>query len=401
MQDSTKAFWMEVAPITGQKSKPTEGGILIIGSGLTGASAAYWLQQAGSEDLKMVDFEVEKSATFRNCGHILYGTVESMQALAALHGKETAKEIWSYSIDVCHEVRDTVKRLNLDADYAQSGYLVIGIDETENSEIKESIELLTSMGFESSYVSRNTLHEYGFKNITGARYEPGSAQAHPVKFRNGVLHKAIKDGLEYFSGVRVDACEEEGELVSVTTNQGTFKYDAVVIATSAYSPLVSSFYDTRRLVEPFKGQIITSKPLKKKFAVTHPHSFDHGYEYAIITEDNRLMIGGWRNQTPNGEVGTYDVMPNPMVDKGLQDFVSNHYEIDEKIEWEYSWAGIMDASKTGFPFIGPTSSPRIYTCAGYTGHGFSWAHGSAKLLADIMAGNPIPKVARYFNPKSL
>ena len=401
MKDSTKAFWMEVPPIEGKNSKPAEGGVLIIGSGLTGASSAYWLQEAGFEDITLVDFEVEKSATFRNCGHILYGTVESMQALTALHGKETAKEIWGYSIDICHEVRETVKRLNIEADYAQSGYVVIAIDENEDKEIKESISLMNEMGFESSYVSRQTLKEYGFKNVFGARYEPGSAQAHPVKFRNGLLKKALADGLQYFSGVKVTACEEDGDRVAVTTNYGVLHYDAVVIATSAYSPLVSSFYNSRRLVEPFKGQIITSKPLRHKFPLTHPHSFDHGYEYALVTGDNRLMIGGWRNQTPNMEVGTYDVIPNPMVEKGLQDFVTRHYEMEEKVEWEYSWAGIMDASKTGFPFIGPTSSPRIYTCAGYTGHGFSWAHGSAKLLADIMAGNPIPKVARFFNPKSL
>jgi glycine/D-amino acid oxidase-like deaminating enzyme len=83
----------------------------------------------------------------------------------------------------------------------------------------------------------------------------------------------------------------------------------------------------------------------------------------------------------------------------LKDFVQDHYEITEKIEWEYSWAGIMATSKTGFPFIGPTTSPRIFTCSGYTGHGFSWAHGSAKLMADVMAGNPIPAVAKHFNPK--
>jgi glycine/D-amino acid oxidase-like deaminating enzyme len=140
--------------------------------------------------------------------------------------------------------------------------------------------------------------------------------------------------------------------------------------------------------------------LKKKLPVAYPHSFDHGYEYAIGTEDNRLMLGGWRNNTPGGEIGTYDITPNPMVEKGLADFALRHYAIEEKIEWEYSWSGIMAASKTGFPFIGPTDSQRIFTVSGFTGHGFSWAHGSAKYLAKIMAGEPIPElVARQFNPK--
>ena len=116
MKDWTPSYWMTVPPIGGQLTPPRDGGIAIIGSGLAGASAAYWLLERGFEDITILDFEQEKAATYRNCGHILYGTVESMMALTALHGEETAREIWGYSIDICHEVRDTVERLKLDAD---------------------------------------------------------------------------------------------------------------------------------------------------------------------------------------------------------------------------------------------------------------------------------------------
>lgn len=402
--DFTKSYWMDVAPLVGAVASdvPRSGGVLIVGSGLAGVSTAYWLLQQGFEDLTIVDYEMEKSASFRNCGHILYGTVESMKALSEIHGEKLAKEVWSYSIDLCHEVRDTIARLSLDVDYKQDGYLVIAIDEVENQEIQESVALLNRNGFGSEYVSVRELKTLGFKNITGARYEPGSAQAHPVKFRNGLLQHVVAKGVKYHSGVAVQSLNDSGEGVAITTNQGVLNYDAAVIAANAYSPLFSDFFSSRRLVEPFRGQIITSKPLREhQFKVTFPHSFDHGYEYALVTPDQRLMIGGWRNQVPGRELGTYDVMPNPMVDKGLQDFVRDHYEIRETIEWEYSWAGIMAASKTGFYMIGPTNSPRIFACAGCTGHGFSWAHGASKLLADIMAGNSLPSVARLFNPNQI
>ena len=379
---------------------PKDGGIAIIGSGLAGASAAYWLLENGFDDITILDFEHEKAATYRNCGHILYGTVESMMALTALHGEDAAREIWGYSIEICHEVRETIKRLNLDADYRQDGYLVISIDDVEDREIKESIELLRRNGFSSEYVPQDKIEALGFKNVRGGRFEPGSAQAHPVKFRNGLIDDVVRRGVRYHSGVKVESVEESGDFVEVKSQYGTHRFDASVIATNAYSPLLSRYFAERKLVDPFKGQIITSKPLKHEFKVKIPHSFDHGYEYALVSEDNRLVIGGWRNNTPGGEIGTYDVIPNPMVEEGLKEFAQHHYDIKEKIEWEYSWSGIMAASKTGFPFIGPTTSPRIYTCAGFTGHGFSWAHGSAKLLADIMVGNAIPDVAKYFNPKT-
>ncbi len=393
----TPSYWLNEKPAVGCDTKPSEGGVLIVGSGLTGASVGYWLQKKGMDDLTIVDFVPEKAASFRNCGHILYGTVESMKALAALHGEKAAREIWQFSIEICHEVRDTVESLGVDIDYRQDGYLVIAIDAVEDAEIRESIVLLNGMDFQSEYISTSKLEKMGFKNVFGARFEKGSAQAHPVKFRNALINNFQKNGGQYYSSTPIENIYEEGDHVVVKTPHGILRYDAAVICANAYSPLFSDYFSTRNLVEPYRGQIITSAPLRKSFSVNIPHSFDHGYEYAIRTPDNRLMIGGWRNHTA-GEKGIYDITPNPYVEQGLKDFVKNHYEISEKITWDYSWAGIMAASKTGFPFIGPTNSPRIFACAGYTGHGFSWAHGSAKLLASILVGEDIPSVSKYFRP---
>jgi glycine/D-amino acid oxidase-like deaminating enzyme len=395
-------YWSEIPPITGTRSKPTEGGIAIIGSGLAGASTAYWLLKKGFKDIVIVDYQNAESATFRNCGHILNGTVESMMAMVALHGERVAQEIWAFSIGICEQVGETIGHLAMDADYRKDGYLVIAVDETEAKEIEQSVELMTRMGFHSELIPVATLKDYGFKNVFGARYEKTSAQAHPVKFRNGLLDYCLKKGVKYFSDVKINEVEESnGAVILSSQAYGDLKYDCAVIAANAYSPLLSSFYAERRLVEPFRGQIMVSKPLKHNFKVKFPHSFDHGYEYALITADNRLMLGGWRNHSPTKEIGTYDTTPNTYIERGLAQFAQNHYEIAEDIVWEYSWGGIMGASRTGFPFIGPTSSPLVYTVAGFTGHGFSWAHGSAALLADIMAGDPIPEVAKYFNPCAL
>ncbi|RZA23187.1 MAG: FAD-binding oxidoreductase, partial [Proteobacteria bacterium] len=395
-------YWLDIPLIEGKKTPPAaEGEILIIGSGLSGISAAYWLQKKGFTDLTLIDHKPKEAASFRNCGHILYGTVESMLALTSLHGEAVAKDLWNLSINICHEVKQTVKSENLDVDYKQDGYLVIGIDESEHQEILKSIELLNKHNFQSEYIPKEKLEKLGFQKTTGARYESGSAQAHPTKFRNALLNLCLSRGLKYHSQIQVKSVEEQNDKVLVKTSTGDLKYEAAVIAANAYSPLLSDFFQKHRLVEPFRGQILCSKPLKTKLPVTYPHSFDHGYEYAIATPDNRLMLGGWRNNTA-GEIGTYDITPNPFVEDGLKQFANDHYALakNEKIEWDYSWAGIMAASKTGFPFIGPTDSQRIFTVSGYTGHGFSWAHGSAKYLADIMAGDPIPDlVARQFNPR--
>lgn len=401
MSEKNFPYWLEEPLVIGEKGNvPDKASIAVVGSGLSGVSAGYFLQKQGFEDVIIIDDEPEKSASYRNCGHILHGTVESMKAFTEIHGYEKAKELWDFSVTICDQVKETVEALGLSADYKQDGYLVVAINDSEDKECQESTKLLREAGFQSEYIEPHQVKKMGFKNVSGARYEPGSAQAHPVKFRNGLVNEFIHKGGKYYSGVSVTSVEDTGSEVEITYNDGKkLKVDGAVLATNAYSPNVSKFFDSRRLVEPFRGQILTSKPLKHQFKVKYPHSFDHGYEYALVTEDNRLMIGGWRNNSPTKEMGTYDLDVNEQISQGLKDFTIEHYDISETIQWEYAWTGIMGASQTSLPFIGPINSERIFSCVGYTGHGFSWAHGSAKLLSDIMAGGELPPVAKYFNPK--
>ncbi|MBQ49929.1 MAG: hypothetical protein CMP10_21290 [Zetaproteobacteria bacterium] len=395
--NQTKSYWLEAGIIEGQTQPPQSDpdAICVIGSGIVGVSTAYYLLKAGMK-VTLIDFETTRAASFRNASHVLLGTVESYAALSALHGKDIAKQLWQLSIDVCQTLENLVEEHQMDVDYRKNGYLVMAIDETENQELKESIRLLNADGFNSSYVDANELEKMGFRSVFGARFEQGSAQVHPVKLRNAILNQALQMGLSYHSGIQVESVEEVGGLVEIGVKKSAdpLRFMSAVIATNAYSPLLSRYFDQRRLLEPFAGQIIVSEPLKQDIPISYPHSFDHGYEYAIKTDDNRLLIGGWRNNVEGQEIGSYDLKPREDVNDGLKDFVARHYQIREPIKWEYSWKGIMATSSTGFPFIGPTSSPLIYTCSGFTGHGMSWGCGSAKLLVDIMVGNKIPNVVR-------
>lgn len=401
-----KTYWLDEPLLSGKNTYPNDGQILVIGSGVSGSSAAYWLAQKGYKDVTVIDYKIENAATFRNCGHVLYGTVESIYALTKLHGKDYAASVTDFSVDLCHEVKETSLKFlksGVDVNYKQDGYYVLSIDEHEQKEIELSTQLLNKMEIANRLLSKEDTIKLGFKNCFGGRLEAGGANIHPVKFRNELMRYAVDREVSYHSGCKVKAIQTKANKASVTIEKDSetrhLTYDAVVICANAYSPLFSSFCRSHALVEPFRGQILTSQPLRHEFKVKGAHSFNHGYEYALVTTDNRLMLGGWRDQTAGKEVGTYDLTPNPEIEKGLDDFAQRHYNIEESIEWQYSWSGIMASSKTSLPFIGPTDHPLVFVCAGFTGHGLSWSHGSAKLCIDMLTGESVPAIAKLFKPE--
>jgi gamma-glutamylputrescine oxidase len=395
---SKMTYWLkDTASPNSQKTKPKDSSILIIGTGLAGVSAGYFLSKQGNVDVSLVDCGTENASYFRNAGHILHGASENYKAMSAIHGREKTKTIFQLSQLFCEQIKSTIQDLSISCDYHQGNYIFLAANEREEEELRESVEMMKEDGFTSSSMVEN-LSDYGFNSqYKVAKGCNISAQANPAKFRNHLLHHIIDQGINYHSYKVVDVEEINGR-VEVTYFDGTkSRHDALIIAANAYSPLFSKFFSERKLIEPFKGQIIVSKPMKAKFQRSQ-FSADHGYIYGTITADNRLLIGGWRNNVPGGEVGTYDLLINPSVEQGLKQYVKDNTLFGD-LEWEYSWAGIMGSSSSGFPHIGPTTSSLIFSCAGCTGYGFGWFHGSAKLIVDIILGNSLPAGSQLFDPR--
>lgn len=385
-----QTFWQQnITSSAGKFETPKNTSILIVGAGLAGTSAGYFLLQQQYRDFSIVDCGTENASYFRNAGHILHGASETYKAMCSIHGREKTKAIFNLSLQFCQQIKETISSLNTECDYFQGNYLAIASDPTEIKEITESIELMQQDGFNNCSIEQN-LHQWGFK--TGiAKKCMISAQANPSKFRNQLTNFIISRQIDYFH-CPIENIEESPTGVNIYYKNGdSSSHQAVILATNAYSPLVSKFFKSKDLITPFKGQIVVSKPLKQ-YVPRMLFSMDHGYIYGTITHDNRLLIGGWRNNIPGKEIGTYDLQINQLTESGLKNFAIENL-LFENLEWDYSWAGIMGSSATGLPLIGPVNNSTIYSLAGCTGYGFGWFHGCSKLLVDIMLGNPFPQEA--------
>lgn len=390
MEQQPLPYWLETPLTTGSRdrSELADADIIIIGSGLAGVSTAYWLLREGMTNVAIIDHEPEQAASFRNCGHLLPGTVETLAALVKLKGLAVATDIWHYSVEACELVTETATALGLDCELRRNGYLTVALEDNQEAEIHESVRLLGELGYPNEIWQPDQLESVGIKAGRVARFEPRASSMNPVKFRNGVLAWCMAKGLRYVSGIEVTGVSQEGAGVSIATREGQpLRSEFAVVAANAYAQNMIPQLKSRQLAVPFRGQILVSEPLPEGFPLAPiPHSYNHGYEYALRTAGNRLIIGGWRDKIPGMERGDYSLVPNPTISEGLSDFARRCYVGGEQLAFERAWVGIMASSHSGLPIVGPLASERIFLNVGFTGHGLPWTHGTGRLLAQIMMG---------------
>ena len=162
--------------------------------------------------------------------------------------------------------------------------------------------------------------------------------------------------------------------VRVQTEQGEVKAAMAILATNARAgELIPYFADK---VDPVRGQMLTTAPCDPMF--TCPIYANHGYDYWRQDEHNRVVLGGWRNLDPEGEVG-HDETVRDDIQAKMVEFLA---EMGVTAPVTHRWAGIMGFSRDGLPMVGPVpGSPAALAGVGFTGHGFGFAFLAGRALA--------------------
>ena len=125
--------------------------VAVIGGGITGASIAYWLKDAGLRVGVIERGEIASGASGRNAGFITCGSVEHYSRQVSRHGPELAHTLWQHSQDNLALIRDLiVDQGGVDCDFKQIGTYSLAGTEHEHVELTRSAELMANRGIEVS-----------------------------------------------------------------------------------------------------------------------------------------------------------------------------------------------------------------------------------------------------------
>ena len=414
--------------------------VLVLGAGILGVHTAYFLRQRGYE-VTVVDRQPGPAleTSFANGSQI---SVSQSDPWASPHapfkilkwlGKEDAPLLfrlrmdpnqWRWGLRFLYEClpsraehntlqamrlseysRRTLQMLRKETgiqyDHAEAGIMMIHSNQQSFDDAAEAAQLLIRNGERRDVLSVPEAVKiepalaHTAPTLAGAIYAPNDESGDAYKFTVALAERAAALGVEFRYGTTIkklqrDGGEVSGVVISDEKGERTEKADAYVVALGSYSTGLLSGVGVDALIYPAKGYSATL-PIVNRPGAPLGSITDDEMKIVFTTIGDRLRIAG------TAELNGFDTTLNPVRCAALTRRAQHHFP--DLCDWKAVkyWTGLRPATPSNLPIIGQSKLKNLYLNTGHGTLGWTEGPGSARALADIIAGVK-PEVDYEFLP---
>jgi glycine/D-amino acid oxidase-like deaminating enzyme len=417
---SDQPFWFRAGhPLANYQSAPTlppSVDVLIIGAGLTGASAAYHLGAAVRDrglHVALIDRgDPATEASGRNGGNFellpensvgLYGGLARERLKFLLHVypsvptevlRAESERQASLVLGIALRNRDRLRQIiddeSIDCDFSPRGWLYLAHTDSEEQGMCEEVMLAAQHGQRLELWSRRKIfEEFNIRTGFVGRFIPDDGTYHPFKYACGVISAALKSGVELYTRVRVKRIRSTSlDRHYLTTDRGHIVARRVIIATNAFT---RELLPEMRSISPRQSQIMLTE-----------HAMDRARGRTITTEEGPAFFNQPRTGASNGRApllfggGDDRPMKNPASRRrslGIHNLLlrlRNQYYPELCGQPPTSeWVGPMAFTPDGLPAIGFVR-PGVILAAGFNGYGGSYTTAAGQASAEMALTDESP-----------
>ncbi len=326
--------------------------LVVIGAGIVGLSTAIQFKKDNPQASVLV---LERGifpsgASTRNAGFACFGSLtEIIDDLKSLPVQDV-KEL----VEKRHRGLKAIRSIFGDQalGYQENGGLeLISSKEEKYLERMEYINTLLFPIFDDDVFEVENQHEkYGFsakvKAVVRNKFE---GELDSGKFLSVLWETCQLFKIKILTGAQVEELDQGNKIVTVKnpSNDSLISFEALKIAvcTNAFTSQLLKGID----IQPGRGMVMVSRPLVKTIPWKGAFHYDMGYVY-FRNIDNRLLIGGGRNQDFDSEK-TLDQGINPKLKTYLLDLVHEVIFPGQQVEIEQEWSGVMAFGPNKKPII--------------------------------------------------
>jgi gamma-glutamylputrescine oxidase len=352
--------------------------VIIIGGGLTGASAALELAKNGINCAIIEAKKIGHGASGRNGGLVCSGYRHDQSWFEEKLGNQLAKDLWDISEAAKKHLVSILSEYNIDADY-QSGLAFCAHNQKMfDYLINDKMHLETKYNYQKLEIidKANCPNELSTNAYFGAIIDNGAGKINPLKLLYGIAQSVLKYGAKIFENTKANSVSYIGGKISINTNNGDFTAKEVLFCGDGYLGGINPKIEAK--VMPISSFVITTEKLDFDILPNIAGAMDTKFvvNYFHKTHDNRLLFGGGEKYTPKWP-------------KDIKNFVRNNllkiYPQLENVKIDYAWGGSLGITSTRLPFVAEVEK-NIYTAAGYSGQGVLFSPFFGTILAKKLLG---------------
>ncbi len=383
-------------PPVPEDALPRETDVAVIGGGLLGCWAAYWLAKRGV-DVTLIERDViSRGATGRNGGFLTGGAAIGYSATIEAFGREAARAVWTLSAEGRDFAEQVIAEEDIACEFRTPGILSLALTDDALESMRRTLDLMREDGFAGELLNRQAVQALIRTplgpEVAGGAYAPDGGLLHSGRYLAGIAAAARRHGARLCRANVTALTSHHGEAsrrVTLSTSIGTIRADHAIVAVNAWSDeLVPSLAG---LVVPVRGQILSYEPTPQVFQTGIGTDVTATGEYWQQTPDGSIVIGGCRAEAPNGDVGVRDMVPTPDVTGAIEAVIPRLFPRLDGLRVARRWAGLMAFTSDYLPVADAAPDlPGVWVTGGFCGHGMPFGPRVGQLLAEAAATGVTP-----------
>jgi glycine/D-amino acid oxidase-like deaminating enzyme len=378
---------------------PASAAVVVVGAGVHGAAAAYWLARAGLAPVVLDRTGPAAGASGHNGGICSTGTTDVYPDAIARLGHADARAIWALSAEGLALLQAIVAEESIACDLRVNGNLNFGLSEAALAGYRRSIAALAADGFHQELLDRDAAQELARMplgpEVLGAKYNPHAATLHSARLVHGLLAAAARRGARLCWGAEATAISAGAAGVRVETARGAVSAGAAVVTVNAWSRGLLPFL--QGVVTPVRGQALATAPVPAALPCAFGVAVTPTAEYGQQTADGSVVFGGCRAVAPGRDVDTLDTAPTAEVQAALDTALPRIFPALAAVPVARRWGGPMAFTPDYTPVAGAAPElPGVWFSGGFSGHGMPFAPVFGRLLAEAVASGRAPAALAPF-----
>lgn len=348
---------------------------VVVGAGITGASAAYHLAAGGAKRVLLVERREAASG----------GTGKSAAIVRQHYSTEIAARLTQQSIGMLARAKE---ELGAASGFTQCGWRML-VPESMLAGARANVAMQKKIGIRTEIVegpeAANDLPWLDPDGVTAIVHEPDGGYADPVQSTEAYIGAFARKGGTYKPKTPVRALLRDGDRVTgILTDEGEIAAGCVVNASGPWSGMLAASANIDLPIRVVREQDTVWQARGDRPLPDCSVSNAVDAIYLRPLGDNRFIVGrGFPKDY-------FDTDPNNFKETADASFIT---DVQERLERRFppmmqgarlldSYAALYDVTPDWYPFVGPRQGlPGYADASGGSGHGFKIAPAIGRELA--------------------